>query len=428
MNEGIYRIAQEAESALASIALIAPQALMGIDIAGTDFIEPLYGRFVEVAKAMAESGEHCSNSRMIGEAKRLGIDVPTIAKLATNAPSPDDAEHYASELLRTKHARYLATSCQAILNDLEGDAYIEPLQLAEKLEAQLADIRRGDSGSKLISLNEAIDRTLAGHLEAIKTGRSGGLSTGFTQLDELTGGFFPGQLWLLAARSFIGKTALALELSGVVAARRGVLFVSMEMACTELIDRMLCSESGIALDRFAQSKLNSAEWDRANESSENLRRARITFTDEGTETVQSIRAKIKLQQAREDIGLVVIDNLQLMQSDSPKLQRYEQLTRITGDLKRLAKELQVTILLLSQLNADAENASPTDKHYAGSKQILADADVAMLMHRQSKTDSRVELKVTKNRRGAPGEIVLHFDGVVQRFDEAPISEPWSGQL
>lgn len=426
MNEKLWDVAKESELALAGLALTQPRALIGIDLAGSDFVESTYGRFFETAKDLAESGETIGNSRMIAEAKRIGLDAGAIAKLATSAPHPDDAGYYAAELHRVRAARYLATSCQAVLGDLSTNADVEPLQLAEKLEAQLADIRKGDSGTSLVSLNQAIDETLAGHLEAIQSGRSGGISTGFRELDELTGGFFAGQLWLLAARSFVGKTALALELAGTVATSRGVLFVSLEMTRSELIDRMLCSESGIALDRFAQSKLNTAELQRAREASEGLRRARITFTDSPTETVQTIRAKAKLLAAREDVGLIIVDNLQLMQSDSPKLQRYEQLTRITGELKRLAKELRVTILLLSQLNADADNATPTDKHYSGSKQILADADVAILMHRQSKTDTRVELKITKNRRGAPGEVLLDFDGVVQRFSEPQLAKPWEG--
>jgi replicative DNA helicase len=426
MNEKLWTIAQEAELALAGLAIIAPRTLNGLDVTGNDFIESIYGRVFDTAKALAESGEPISNSRMIAEAKRIGLDVVDIAKLANSAPNPDDAEYYAEELQRVKRARYLESTCQAVLNDIATDSDIEPLALAERLEAELSDIRKGNSNSSLVSLGTAIDETLANHRESIAAGRVGGLSTGFRDLDELTGGFFPGQLWLLAARSYVGKTALALELAGTVAARRGVLFVSLEMTRSELVDRMLCSESGIALDLFAQSKLNKAELALAAESSEKLRQARITFTDSPTETVQTIRAKAKLLQAREDVSLVVVDNLQLMQSDSPKLQRYEQLSRITGELKRLAKELRATVLLLSQLNADADNASPTDKHYSGSKQILADADVAMLMHRQTKTDSQVELNITKNRRGAPGKLYLDFDGAVQRFSEQELAKPWEG--
>ena len=104
------------------------------------------------------------------------------------------------------------------------------------------------------------------------------------------------------------------------------------------------------------------------------------------------------------------------------MQRRLQLVSITQDLKRLAKELDCCVLLLAQLNADAEGKEPDDTHYSESKQILADADVAMLAHRESKTDSDFLLKITKNRRGTQGRVNLLFDGAYQRFED-PLLKP-----
>lgn len=198
------------------------------------------------------------------------------------------------------------------------------------------------------------------------------------------------------------------------------MMFSLEMTRLELAERILADDCGFELRQFTQTGLSLNELQEIESGLSEYDRWPFAVSDWSTEDTRTLRAKAKLQKA--SFGLV--------QPADIKAPRRLQLTQITADLKRIAKELDCCVILLTQLNADAEGREPDDTHYWESKQILQDADVAMLAHRETKTDSDFLLKITKNRRGKPGQLRLHVDGAYQRFTDPQehevVGETWQG--
>lgn len=337
---------------------------------------------------------------------------------------PSDAEYYATRIAAFGQHRRLVDAARRIVST-EFTLDPKPLEAKARFDAATESVLRSD-GSRPVSFAEAVDEVVELHRRAATEGQLMGMPTGFPSLDRITGGFHRGQLVLLGGRTFAGKTALGLSFASYFAARnRPVMFVSLEMSRTELAERILADDCGFELRQFTQTGLTDAELTTIESGRSEYALWPFTIVDTSMETTATIRAKAKLQKAS-GLDLLIVDNLQLVRHQDSTIARRLQLTSITQDLKRLAKELNCCVLLLAQLNADAEGKEPDDTHYSESKQILADADVAMLAHRENKTDSDFLLKITKNRRGTQGRINLHFDGAYQRFvDPDLVAADWN---
>lgn len=332
---------------------------------------------------------------------------------------PSDAEYYASRIATYGHHRRLCDAARRVLNS-ETTLDPRPVEVKARFDAATEGVLRGH-GSRPVTFATAVEEVVAIHRQAVLDGHKLGLPTGFPSLDRITGGFHRGQLVLLGGRTFAGKTALGLSFASYFAMRnRPVMFISLEMTRTELAERVLADDCGFELRQFTQTGLSEAELSTIESGRSEYVRWQLAISDAAIETTATIRAKAKLQKAS-GLDLLVVDNLQLIRHVDSSIARRFQLTSITQDLKRLAKELDCCVLLLAQLNADAEGKEPDDTHYSESKQILADADVAMLAHRTDKACTDFLIKVTKNRRGTQGRVNLHFDGTYQRFEDPLLS-------
>lgn len=336
--------------------------------------------------------------------------------------NPRDAEHYATRIATFGQHRRLVDAARRIVNS-EITLDPKPLEAKARFDAATEGVLRGPS-SRPVTFGQAVGEVIAQHRQAALNGELLGMPTPFPSLDKITGGFHRGQLVLLGGRTFAGKTALGLAFASYFGQRnRPVMFVSLEMTRTELAERVLADECGFELRQFTQTGLTEAELQTIEAGQSEFVQWPFTIAGSATETTATIRAKAKLQKAS-GLDLLIVDNLQLVKHTDNSMQRRLQLVSITQDLKRLAKELDCCVLLLAQLNADAEGKEPDDTHYSESKQILADADIAMLAHRADKTDSDFLLKITKNRRGKPDRINLHFDGAYQRFVDPLVGQDW----
>jgi replicative DNA helicase len=359
---------------------------------------------------------------------RLGLDAAQIANLVARAGSPVSVRDYCHDLIRTRHAQFLEVLAGRLVSEINTNPKVEPTELLGWIESELVRMRSGSAESPIVGIGEVVEEVLAAHEREAETGQSVTIPTGIGCLDHHTGGMYPGHLWQIAARPFMGKTALALDVASKMSAWVNVLFVSLEMSRQELVDRLLARVTHIPIDRFAKGNLSPKELKAARQAEGQIKKMAIKFTTAYSETVQSIRAKVRLMQAQVGVGLVVVDNLQLIKPADPRAPRHERIKQCTIDLKTVARELGVPVLLLSQLNADAEGEEPTDKNYAGSKETIADLDVSLLMHRQSKDHPDVDLICTKNRRGGlPFRTKLIFDGSIQTFSEPKNEfEDWTG--
>ena len=422
VHELILSDGRKSEEALCGLAFVRPTALLSVDLDDSAFSDPLLAKLIHIAKANLDT------NRIIAEALKIGLPAHRIADLAHKAGLECSIRDYTHAMLRTRQAQNLEVLAGRLFRDVLDNPQIEIGDVVQWIEGELLKLRTGTSLPPLVDLVDVFDEAMAAHERRLETGESEAISTGFRVLDSQTGGFFPGQLWQIAARSYMGKTALALDMAGKISRWAKVLFVSLEMSRHELVDRLVASMAQIAIGRYTKGELTRAEIERSKECRETIARMPIKFSTSPADSVASIRSKIRLMKSQVGCGVVVVDNLQLLKPADYRPPRHERIKQCTIDLKAVARELDVAILLLSQLDASAEGQEPTDKNYAGSKETLPDLDISILLHRATKDDPDVEVICTKNRRGGPPfRTKLLFDGPFQSFSEPKNEfEEWAG--
>jgi replicative DNA helicase len=276
-------------------------------------------------------------------------------------------------------------------------------------------------------LHQAMDR-----IDARMKGEhlAGGVETGFTEFDHLTGGLHNSELIVLAARPSMGKTALAMNIAEYVALKLSlpVLFVSLEMSSIELADRMLCSVAEVNGARLRNGTISKEDRKRLVETAAKLSECPLFVDDAPSRTVSEIAAAARRVKRREGaLGLIVIDYLQLIEADNSKDPRQEQVAKMARRLKGLAREVDVPVLCLAQLNRQAEVSKenrPRLSHLRESGAIEQDADVVMFVHREEyyrtgedreQVAGQAEIIIAKQRNGPIGEVELVWRKEFTRF-------------
>jgi replicative DNA helicase len=262
----------------------------------------------------------------------------------------------------------------------------------------------------------------------------GGIETGLVDFDDLTGGLHGSELIILAARPSMGKTALALNIAEHIALdSRGpgkpVLMVSLEMSALEVGDRLLCSRARVNSHRVRNAQLSAEDSRRLIETAAEVSRAPLFIDDSPSRNMTEIAATSRRLKRQEDLACIIIDYLQLIEPDNPRDPRQEQVARISRRLKGLARELNVPVLCLAQLNRQVEASrdnKPQLSHLRESGAIEQDADVVMFIHReefyQSNDEDRERVKgqadllVRKQRNGPTGDIKLTWLHEFTRFE------------
>ncbi len=255
-----------------------------------------------------------------------------------------------------------------------------------------------------------------------------GVTTGFYDLDAITSGLQKSDLIILAARPSMGKTAFALNLAQNVAmkGKKGVAIFSLEMPKQQLVKRMLCAEAEVEANRVTSGNLQPRDWEKLVEAMTRLSEARIYIDDTSSITSIDIKAKCRrLMMEEKDLGLIVIDYLQLMEGGGNPNDRNQQISAISRSLKGLARELDVPIIALSQLSRGVESRPdkrPMMSDLRDSGAIEQDADIVMFIYRDeyyNKDDvnnkGKAEVILAKHRNGAVGTIELLFQSNITKF-------------
>ena len=258
----------------------------------------------------------------------------------------------------------------------------------------------------------------------------GGVETGFTDLDALCGGLHNSELIILAARPSMGKTALAMNIAEHVAIRnkQPVLFVSLEMACLELADRLLCSSAGVNGHRLRNGTISQEDRRRLVQKSSEISSSPLYIDDTPGRTLTEISAVARRLKRKHGLSIIVIDYLQLIEPDNPRDPRQEQVARIARRLKMMSRELEIPVLCLAQLNRQAEASRdnrPRLNHLRESGAIEQDADVVMFVHREEyyqtndedreRVKGQAELIIAKQRNGPIGDIKVLWQHDFTRF-------------
>ncbi len=362
-----------------------------------------------------------------GELEEVGGEA-YLAELMSSVQVTAHAARYAEIVQKNAVRRRLIETSERILRDAYEPEF-QPKELVAQAEEKIFAIGDERGSNRLQPMNELMQDVLR-LIDARASGEVDGVPTGFIDLDQMLGGLHGSELIILAARPSMGKTAFATNIADYVAveARQPVLFFSLEMAKAELALRMLCGRGRIPGDRLrgALSQKDQANFNRA---ASTLSSVPLYIDDSPSRTVTEIGAVARRLKRQEGLGLIVIDYLGLIEPDNSNDPRQEQVAKIARRLKGLARELNVPVLCLAQLNRMAEMTKdnrPRLSHLRESGAIEQDADVVMFVHREEYYHSKeeaeekglkgvAEIIVAKQRNGPVGDVKLAWIGKYTLF-------------
>jgi len=350
-----------------------------------------------------------------------------LASLAGDVPSASNIVSYANIVQKKATLRKMITAANEIAT-LGFQETEEVDGLLDQAEKKLFNISQKYLKQNFVPLKsiltEAFDRIDELHKES---GKLRGLPTGFGSLDNLLAGLQNSDLVILAARPSIGKTSLALDIAKNIAIKNKVTtgIFSLEMSKEQIVDRLLCSQAGVDLWKMRTGRLSDREDDddfpKIGHAMGELAEAPIFIDDSATANIMEIRTKARRLKLEHNIGFIVIDYLQLMESRSRIENRVQEVAEITRGLKSIARELNLPVLALSQLSRVVEQRSPAIPRLADLREsgsIEQDADVVMFIYREFMDKSRdcpderkhiAEVYIAKHRNGPTGQIELFFD-------------------
>jgi replicative DNA helicase len=430
----------EAETSVIGAILLTEQALDGVlleaGLRADDFYRPrhqlIFGSMVRLKeKAEPEAVDAltvCDDLRRHGQLEEAGGEA-YVHSLPTVVPAVGNVLHYARIVKEYSLLRRLLGATREIQAEVMthgGDAQ----ELIDRAESTLFQIGHDDGRGEMKSieavLHEEIDK-----LEELSRGDVGltGTPSGFTDIDELTGGFQPGNLIVLAARPSMGKSTLATNIAENAAIDHGrpVALFSLEMSETELAHRFIASQAKISSDDLRKGQVKADRWPKVLKAVEKLAKSPIYIDDSSDIGILEVRAKARRLHAKSPLGMVVVDYLQLMRPEGRADSRVEQIGQISRGLKILARELEIPVIAVSQLSRAVESRNPprpmlSDLRESG--QIEQDADLVMFVYRddyynpESERPGEADVIVAKHRNGpiSPGDgIPLTFLPKYPRF-------------
>lgn len=355
-----------------------------------------------------------------------------LSKLSQNISSAANVEFHAKIIVEKQILRGLISSSHQIAQAAyEGN--LDAFEILDDAERKIFDITESHLQRSFQGMDRAVRDALE-YIEAIHSqkDRKFSVPTGFYELDELLGGFQKSDLIIVAARPSMGKTAFALTLARNAAIDHGVPIgiFSLEMATMQLIIRMLCAEGRLNAHLVRTGKLPSEEGVKLSKNAHKLINAPLYVDDSPSQTVLEIRAKARRLKAEKNIGMIIIDYLQLMQGPPKAESREREISHISRSLKALAKELNIPVIALAQLNRAVE--ARTDKRpqlsdLRESGSIEQDADVVIFLNRPEyygldkdengeSNEGVAEIIIGKQRNGPTGTVKLAFIKEYARFE------------
>ncbi len=350
-----------------------------------------------------------------------------LTNIATDVPTTANVKHYAKIVEEKSLLRKLIKASSDIV-DLGFNASEEVSFILDKAEQSIFDILQKRSSQGFVPIKDVLVDTF-NKLEELynNKGHITGIPTGFTDLDFKTSGLHNSDLVLIAARPAMGKTAFALNLAQNAAVHSGVpvAIFSLEMSKEQLVNRMLCSEAMVDSNKMKTGQLEDNDWQKVARALGPLSEAPIFIDDTPGISITEIRAKCRRLKLEHNLGLVVIDYLQLMQgSKSRSENRQQEISEISRSLKILAKEINVPVICLSQLSRAAETRTdhrPILSDLRESGAIEQDADIVMFLYRDDYYNPDTEKKniaeviLAKHRSGSTGTVEMVWLGQYTKF-------------
>ncbi len=425
----------DAEQIVLGSLIIDPTLMSKVPkLSAAHFHIKTHSKIFDTLSAMFVGGEDINIVSVTERCMRIGaFDTMDAArtylfKLTEFSVEKSSIESYAEILDDKRLVRQLIVASKDIY-DLAVANTEEPQNLLDYAEKTIYDIRRDDNIKGLVPIGPVVRdtlRNLAYCMEHPEAANKKGISSGFSTLDNVIFGLNPSDLILIAARPAMGKTSFAMNIA-VNAARlsgKKVAVFSLEMSCEQLVARMLSSEGKITSEHMKNGKIETSEWNNLRSAAELLTtKTDIYIDDTASISIGEMKAKLRRM---ENLGLVVIDYLQLMSTGRRDGNRVNEISEITRNLKIMAKELHVPVITLSQLSRSPE--ARTDKRpmlsdLRDSGSIEQDADIVLFLYRDvyyTKDEENMETAeciVAKNRHGETRTVNMRFDGQFTRFTD-----------
>jgi replicative DNA helicase len=346
--------------------------------------------------------------------------VQYITTLTNVVPTAANIEHYARIVEEKSILRKLISTATHIV--AMGFAAREDVAtILDHAQRQILDISLHRSVQGYAVLKDVLIDTLE-RIEFLyaNKGSATGVASGFSDLDTMTTGFQPSDLVIVAARPSVGKSSFALAISrhAAVDDKVPVGMFSLEMAKEQLAQRILCAEAGIDGQRLRNGYLQDADWKKLSEALGRLGEAPVYIDDAPNASLMEVRTKARRMKAEHNIGLMVIDYLQLMHMGGKYENRQQEIATISRSLKALARELSIPIVALSQLSRQVEHREgkrPVLSDLRESGALEQDADVVIFLHNTEEAENVLEIVVAKQRNGPTGSVKLYFQKNIGRF-------------
>lgn len=376
------------------------------------FLENRTIDFVTVLEAVVGKGVFGSADDAKLYLIRLTDLVPSISNLESYCKIVADKFTLRRLILATKKIEKLAAS-----------SYSDVTQILDLAEQEVFEIRQGKQRGSLVTIEEIIAKEFDYFDEIVSGNKKVALSSGYSSLDAFLTGLNPSDLIVLAARPAMGKTSFALNIVVRVAkqSQKSVVVFSLEMSNQQLVERILSSECSVLLSKIHTCTMSDEEYTLLADGAQELANCKIFFDDTPNLTVAEMKAKLR---RFPEVGLVVVDYLQLMSSGRRESNRVQEVSTITRMLKILAKELDVTVIVISQLARGPETRQDhrpllSDLRESGS--IEQDADIVLFLYRdeyynpENAKPGVAECIVAKNRHGETGSVELGWEGQFTKF-------------
>ncbi|EFQ84519.1 replicative DNA helicase [Aeromicrobium marinum DSM 15272] len=398
-----------------------------------DFYRPAHEQIFDTIADLANRGEPADAITVAAELQRRGElarvgGAPYLHTLVSGVPTAANVDYYA-EIVHEKAVLRRLVEVGTHIQQIGYDQTGQVTELVDRAQAAVLDVDGRAGGEDYRTVADLMPETVQ-EIEDIasRDGEMAGVESGFPDLDKYTTGFRPGQMIVVAARPGVGKSTIGLDFVRAASIRQNIpsAIFSLEMTGAEIAMRMLSAEAKVSIAHMRGGSTNKFDWDAISRTMPRVMGAPIVIDDSPNMTMPDIRSKARRIKKQHGLGLVVIDYLQLMTSGKRVENRQVEVSEFSRQIKLLAKELEVPIVAISQLNRGSEqrtDKTPQLSDLRESGSIEQDADMVMLLSRpdmqgggESDRPGEADIIVAKNRSGPAGvKVAVTFQGHYSRF-------------
>lgn len=423
----------EAEQAVLGALMLDKDAIFQIVdyVVADDFYQPKHALIYDAMRDLFTRREPIDLLAVVNRLKEKkalaeigGKDY--LMDLIDTTPSSSSVSYY-GQIIKKKRLLRDLIAASAQIGDLGYDEEREAEDILDEAEKRIFRITQRSVRQSFVELKNVLEEAFA-RIDKLSKGGDAlrGVPTGFKDLDSILSGLQKSDLVMLAARPSLGKTTLALDIACNAAMKQQVPvgIFSLEMSQDQLVDRVLSSQSGVNLWKIRTGNLRDKDFSDLQQAFGALSKAPIFIDDTNSTSVLQIRAMARRLQSEKGLGLVIVDYIQLLESRAEN--RVQQVSEISRALKGLARELDLPVLVLSQLSRAIEHrggdAKPKLSDLRESGSLEQDADVVLFIHREDKINENSKRKniadiiIAKHRNGPTGQISLYFNGKAVRFE------------